>query len=153
MYFRIYRRRNHFYLYFNIYLSISLFLYLTSSGLDETCSCVMQLTGLLSLRALLSPESSFCTAHRLSSCGALAQQLRHMGLVAPRYVGSQSLKLRSNQHPLPCKVDSLPLDHQGSPTLLFILNAHFPIQYTPKYFTHLNHPSAWALSCELTVCG
>ena len=69
MYFRIYSR-NHFYLFYilNIYLAIYLFLYLASSDLDEACNCFMQHAG-----SLLSPESSFCTAHGLSRCGALAQ--------------------------------------------------------------------------------
>ena len=44
-----------------------------------------------------------------------AQQLWHMGLVAPWHVGSQFPDQGLNLRPLHCKVDSLPLDHQGSP--------------------------------------
>ena len=40
-----------------------------------------------------------------------------MGLIAPWHVGSQFLDQGSNPSPLHCKVDSLPLDYQGSPKM------------------------------------
>ena len=55
--------------------------------------------GLCSLRH----AGALAEAHKLSSCGA--------GLV----VGSYFPDPGSNPHPLHCTVDSLPLDHQGSP--------------------------------------
>ena len=53
--------------------------------------------------------------HTGSSCGAQAQKLWHVGLLATQRVGSQFPDQGSNPGPLHCKVDSLPLDHQGRP--------------------------------------
>ena len=59
----------------------------------------------------------------LSSCCMWAQQLRCVGLVALWHVGPQFPDQGQNPRPLHCKVDSLPLDHQGSPNhpILLIL--------------------------------
>ena len=54
-------------------------------------------------------------------CDARALQLWHAGLVAPRHVGSQFPNQGSNPSPLHWKVDSLPLNHRGSP-LNFIID-------------------------------
>ena len=43
------------------------------------------------------------------------QELKHTGLVAPRHAGSEFLDQGSNPRPLHWQVDSLPVDHQGSP--------------------------------------
>ena len=53
-------------------------------------------------------------ARGLCICGAWAQ-LSRAGLAAPRHVVSQFPDQGSNQRPLHCKMDSQPLDHQGSP--------------------------------------
>ena len=42
-----------------------------------------------------------------------------MGLVAPQHMGSLFPDQGLNPHPLHWKADSLPLDHQGSPSIRF----------------------------------
>ena len=60
-------------------------------------------------------------ARGLCSCGSRAQQLRRRGLVALQHVGSQFPDQGSNPNPLHWKVDSQPLDHQGSPSHLIFM--------------------------------
>ena len=46
------------------------------------------LVSAVACRIFLGSRESFLVVHKLSSCGAWAQYLWHMGLVAPRQVGS-----------------------------------------------------------------
>ena len=55
---------------------------------------------------------------------AWALWLRHAGLVSPRHVGSQFPDRGSNLSPMPWKVDSLPLGHQGSPQILNLFKSY-----------------------------
>ena len=48
------------------------------------------------------------------------QELWYAGLVALWHVGFQFLDQGLNPHPLLWKVDSLSLDHQGSPNTIFL---------------------------------
>ena len=61
------------------------------------------------------PVGSLVLAHRLTSCST--------DLVAPRHEGSSFPHQGLNLCPLHCKVDSWPLDHQGSPDLYFFLDS------------------------------
>ena len=67
----------------------------------------------------LRHTGSFVAERRLlSSCGirVFSLQLWCAGLVTLRYVGCQFPVQGSNLGPLHCKADSLPLDHQESPS-------------------------------------
>ena len=87
-------------------------------------SCDMQAPGRVgSVVVVLGLQSAWAlqfAACGLSSGGTQVQQLWRAGLVAPRHVGSQFPDQGSNPHPLHCKADSLPLDHQGSPCTTYL---------------------------------
>ena len=61
----------------------------------------------------------------VSSCGVqvFSLQLWRTGLAVPRHVGSQFPDQGSNPRPRHWKVDSLPLDHQGSPYVCSLTGA------------------------------
>ena len=72
------------------------------------------------VKSQLWHAASLIAGHGLSSCGP--------GLVAPQCVGSQFLDHRSNLHPLHCRVDSKPRDHQGS-ELMFVYGVRFKLKF------------------------
>ena len=83
------------------------------------------------------------------------QELQHTGLVAPRHVGSEFLDQGSNPCPLHWQVDSLPLDHQGSPLDLRKQNDSCRLKQFAKPDATLKRKSAVfpiTLGCPL-ACG
>ena len=71
-----------------------------------------------SVVATQAPEhtGSAAAAHGLWSVGSVVVL---KGLVAPLHMGSEFPDQESNLSPLHCRVDSLPLNHQGSPDFFF----------------------------------
>ena len=130
--------------YFIVYL---FYLFLAGSGLSCGMQALLQYAG-SSLRRVGFP---LVVARRFSLSSCVAQAAGHMGSVVvvrgfqsawalqfakrrlsevrelsshgARHVGSQFPNQESNQRPLHCKADSLPLDHEGSPQI-FILKMH-----------------------------
>ena len=96
------------------------YIFLVVSGLFTVVlqaffSCGAQGASLVVLGRLLLLRNTGSPLHRLSSWGTRAQQLWHVGLVAPQRVGSQFSHQGLNPCPLHWKADSKLLDHQGSP--------------------------------------
>ena len=60
---------------------------------------------------LLTVEASLVLEHRLNSCGAQA--------VSPQHMGSSQIRDQIHVH---WQADSLPLSHQGSPLLHFLIH-------------------------------
>ena len=67
----------------------------------------------------------FVASRGVFRCGLWTLQLLCAGLVAQWHVRSQFPTQGSNPHPLHCKVNSKPLDHQGSSLIRFCIMLYF----------------------------
>ena len=97
----------------------------------SSCPHSFPASGSFPMSRLFAIRRSCVASCRIFQCGAWttrAYYLQCMGLVAPWYLGSKFLGQGSILHPLHYNTDTLPLDHQSSPSHSLLETPSLPSQ-------------------------